>query len=131
MNADGYLETIDPDECRRLLAGAVVGRVSWVSPARGILTLPVSYVLTDGLIVFRTAASSTLGELADGADVAFQVDDLDPATATGWSVLVQGAAGPAPSGVARPSAWAPGERELMVAITPSVVSGRAVSADVL
>lgn len=129
VNADGYLETIDPDECWRLLAGAVVGRVSWVSSARGILTLPVSYALTEGLIVFRTAASSVLGELADAAEVAFEVDDLDPATATGWSVLVQGSSGPAPDGVARPAAWAPGERELMIAVTPSRVSGRAVSAD--
>lgn len=123
--------TIDPDECRRLLAAAVVGRVAWVSRAAGLQVLPVNYALADGRIVFTVAQESVLSELSQPVDVAFQVDDLDPTTATGWSILVQGRTvafdGDAVSLRALP--WAPGSREVAVAIEPGSVSGRSVSAD--
>ena len=61
--------------------------------------------------------------------VAFQVDDLDGQTATGWSVLVPGRTGPWSGEVPVISPWAPGRREVAVAIEPTSWSGRSVSAD--
>jgi len=126
----GHFTRLSGDECGHLLRGNSVGRVSW-SSSRGLQVLPVSYVSSAGLIYFRTNPDSVMGELAGPVAVAFQVDDIDVTTATGWSVLVQGVARTheEPTGDLRiPDAWAPGERALTVVITPSACTGRAVSA---
>lgn len=129
MTSLGYIVTIDPDECRRLLGDSVVGRVSWVSNKQGIQILPVNYSLVGDRIVFRVAEGGVLEELTKPVEVAFQVDDLDPDTATGWAVLVQGTSGPWSGEVPELSPWAPGYRDLAVAIEPKRWSGRSVSAD--
>lgn len=111
------------------MGDAVVGRVSWVSEDGRLQVLPVNYGLVDDRIVFRVAQGTVLEELATPRAVAFQVDDLDGQTATGWSVLVQGTTGPWAGEVPVLSPWAPGRREVAVAIEPTSWSGRSVSAD--
>jgi nitroimidazol reductase NimA-like FMN-containing flavoprotein (pyridoxamine 5'-phosphate oxidase superfamily) len=126
----GHFTRLSGDECGHLLRGHSVGRVSWAS-SRGLQVLPVSYVSSAGLIYFRTNPDSVMGELAGPVAVAFEVDDIDVSTATGWSVLVQGVArthDDSTSDLRIPDAWAPGERALTVVITPSTCTGRAVSA---
>lgn len=127
----GHLLRVDPDECRRLLRDQAIGRVSWRSSS-GLVTLPVTYgVHDDGRLGFRVSAGGVLAELADGVPVAFEADDIDRATLTGWSVLVQGLAsrwvGEFPDALCRP--WAPGPRTLALQIAPATFSGRSVSAD--
>lgn len=129
MDSLGYFVTIDSDECRRLISDAVVGRVSWVSEEDGIQVLPVNYAMVGDRIVFRVAEGSVLEQLAEPVEVAFQVDDLDPETATGWAVLVHGRSGPWSGDVPGLAPWAPGRREVTVAIEPISWSGRSVSAD--
>lgn len=129
--ASGHLLAIEPDECRRLLSDAVVGRLSWGS-AQGLVTLPVAYgVHSDGRIGVRTSDRGILAELAQPTAVAFEADDVDASTLTGWSVLVQGTArawvGEMPAALVRP--WAPGTRTLELQIEPHTWSGRIVSAD--
>lgn len=51
--------------------------------------LPVNYDVTEGDLVFRTAAGSAAAAAA-GHEVAFEVDHVDDATSQGWSVLVVG-----------------------------------------
>lgn len=126
----GHFLTIEPDECRRLLQDAGVGRVCWQSSA-GLVVLPVNYGVAEGSIVFRVASDSLMAELVHPVDVVFEVDDIDPTTATGWSVLVRGSTvqftGDVTAVVARP--WAPGERNVGIAIIPSTYSGRSVVSD--
>lgn len=129
MDSLGYFVTIDADECRRLLGDAVVGRVSWVSAEHGIQVLPVNYGVVGEQIVLRVATGTVLEELASGVDVAFQVDDLDRTTGTGWAVLAQGTTARWTGEVPVITPWALGSRELAVAITPTHLSGRSVSAD--
>lgn len=126
----GHFLTIDPDECRRLLADAGVGRVCWNS-SQGLQALPVNYGLAEGAIVFRVAADTLLAELVQPVDVVFEVDDIDATTATGWSVLVHGSTVQFAGDVATvvPHPWAPGVRAVGVAIIPSTFSGRSVVAD--
>ena len=78
---------------------------------------------------FIAWASYERWQQREDAEVAFQVDDLDGQTATGWSVLVQGTTGPWAGEVPVLSPWAPGRREVAVAIEPTSWSGRSVSAD--
>ena len=130
MSGLGHFLTIDGDECRRLLRDATVGRVCWVSPA-GLQVLPVNYGLDGELIVFACAEGTQLAGLTEPTDAVVQVDDLDPLTATGWSVLVRGTtlAYPGTRPDAVPRAWAPGGRSVLVALQPHQFSGRSVSRD--
>jgi len=80
--SDTKLETLDEDECVRLIADSGIGRL--VFAGRFDLTvLPVNYVLHDGAILFKTAqAGSTDEDLRTGIEhaeyrVVFEVDDFD------------------------------------------------------
>lgn len=131
MDTAGRFTRSPGEECRLLLRGHSIGRVGWVS-ATGLQVLPVTYVSDDDRIYFRTDPGSVLGELAGPVQVAFEVDDIDVATATGWSVLVTGEAvayDGDPDAIRLPEPWAPGNRSLVVVITASDYSYRAVSAD--
>ena len=116
------------EECRALLASRTVGRIAFQT-GNGLRVLPVNYVVLEDRIVFRTAEHGVIARSIRAAEVAFQVDDLDGQTATGWSVLVQGRTGPWSGEVPVISPWAPGRREVAVAIEPTSWSGRSVSAD--
>lgn len=88
IDARTGLEVIAPDECRRLLAGDVVGRLAIVdggSPA----IFPVNYALDGEAIVFRTAPGTKLSA-GPRSPVAFEIDDFDRDRRTGWSVVVVG-----------------------------------------
>jgi nitroimidazol reductase NimA-like FMN-containing flavoprotein (pyridoxamine 5'-phosphate oxidase superfamily) len=125
---EGTFERLDPAECEHLVRGASVGRVAWLS-RRGLQVLPVTYMFAEGLILFRTSAQSILAELIAPSEVAVQIDDIDADTSSGWSVLVQGEARITENPPASlPEPWAPGDRNVIVAITPRSYSGRAVSA---
>lgn len=136
-----YFETLDEAECLSLLRTNQVGRVGWTG-AQGPTILPVAYRQHDepGVghqIIFRTAATSVLADLgrADGVRVAFQVDDFDDRTRTGWSVLVRGrCARPASDDATRrlwqsagPEPWATGERALFLVIEVEQASGRVLA----
>ena len=131
----GSFDEITVDECWRLLASKPVGRVGYTG-SRGPQVLPVNHVVHDGTIVFRCAAYSGLARDVQGARVAFQVDQVDDASRTGWSVLVVGSAELVhdpdelvelwTGGAAHP--WAPGTRTVYVRITAREVTGRQVTA---
>ncbi|MGC4155146.1 MAG: pyridoxamine 5'-phosphate oxidase family protein [Propionicimonas sp.] len=128
MDAKAHNTPLSPQECRQLLAAHGLGRVAWAT-ADGIVVLPVSYALAGERIVFRTAAGTMLAGLVDPQPVGFEIDDLDPETQTGWSVLVQGTSTPGAPGEgseARP--WAPGEHRVTVVIEPTGYSGRVIAA---
>jgi hypothetical protein len=92
---------------------------------------PVNFAVDDGTIVLRTDASSKLATAVRRAVVAFQADDLDLVTRSGWSVTVVGRS----EEVTRPveiaqldklglDSWAPGTRGLSFRIRPGMVTGR-------
>lgn len=131
MDYDGHFTRLSGDECRRLLRARGVGRVGWES-SEGAQILPVTYAITEELIVFRTHPDSIMGEFLNPVEVVFEIDDVDEETASGWSVQVRGRArgfvDEVPLVVGLPRPWAPGEHPLIVVITPLSYSGRAVSA---
>ena len=126
----GYFVTIDADEALRLLGEGSIGRVAWAS-SRGLQVLPVSYTLVGDAIVFTVKEGTILGELSQPVPVAFQVDDLEAETGTGWSVLAQGTTTPFAGDRAALTSlpWVPGHQELPIAIEISVIGGRSVSAE--
>ena len=128
----GEFIRLDRGESLRLLATARVGRLIFTVRALPAVRL-MNFVLADGLIVVRTAAGTTVARKVNDAVVAFEADDLDAATSSGWSVIVTGRATLVtdPALVARYQtvplvAWAPGERDQYVTITTELVEGRRV-----
>jgi nitroimidazol reductase NimA-like FMN-containing flavoprotein (pyridoxamine 5'-phosphate oxidase superfamily) len=132
------LEELTNDESMRLIGQAEVGRIGFTG-RYGPVVQPVNYKVIDGAIVFRTEEYSSLGEdLRTGIPdaqyhVAFEVDDIDGATKTGWSVLVQGAVHHVDDESERASLlaagvepWAGGEKGLFLRITPLHVTGRRI-----
>lgn len=127
----GRFEALPEHEAMELLRTHQVGRVAWASSS-GPVILPVAYAWSDGLIAFRTAGDGVLSELATPTDVAFQIDEFDVETATGWSVLLRAttarviAQEETASWHRLLSPWAPGHRDLVIRLTPRSVSGRIV-----
>ncbi|WP_040160932.1 pyridoxamine 5'-phosphate oxidase family protein [Nigerium massiliense] len=126
----GYFEPIESTECLRLLHTVDVGRIGWVAEA-GMELFPVNLAADDGSLFLKVSKDSKLAELARGKPVVVEADDIDPQTATGWSVVARGRATrherALPPTLPRP--WAPGERELLIRVDVTAVSGRAISAD--
>jgi nitroimidazol reductase NimA-like FMN-containing flavoprotein (pyridoxamine 5'-phosphate oxidase superfamily) len=85
------LETLSTEECETLLANHAFGRVAvWSGDHPAVL--PVLYRLLDGDVVFRTAPGEKLIAATLGQEVVFEIDAVEPARRTGWSVNVVGRA---------------------------------------
>jgi nitroimidazol reductase NimA-like FMN-containing flavoprotein (pyridoxamine 5'-phosphate oxidase superfamily) len=85
------LETLDDEECWRLIATQGIGRVAFVVDGEPAV-LPVTFAAVPPLVIFRTAAGSAFDQLVRDAQVAFEVDCADPAYHSGWSVVGRGVA---------------------------------------
>jgi uncharacterized protein len=127
--ADEHFVVLDEAECYRLLAGENVGRVVYTDGALPAIT-PVNYALSGRRILFRTVLDSRLAHGVIDAVVAFEVDHLDSASSTGWSVVVTGVGRPFTPGAdaAAPDVrpWVGGERNQLVCITPGRITGRRI-----
>lgn len=125
-------DPLPPAEAGELLRTHRIGRVAWHGVG-GLLVLPVAYAWHDGVIAFRTAPGGVLARLTEATEIAFEVDDFDVETGTGWAVLVRGVA----RGVTDPDEqaawqarlpqpWAPGPRDLVIRVDPVITTGRVV-----
>jgi uncharacterized protein len=85
------LEILPFDECLRLLASVPVGRVGFFADGE-IVVLPVNHLVDGQDPVFRTARGAKLSAAEGHNLVAFEADDYDEQTRSGWSVVVTGRA---------------------------------------
>jgi len=85
------IRELDRVECEQLLRGGSFGRFVLTTP-RGADVLPVNYAVHDGAVVAHTSPSGLLATHADGAEVLFEVDEVDHEYWTGWSVVARGRA---------------------------------------
>ncbi|MEV7793490.1 pyridoxamine 5'-phosphate oxidase family protein [Streptomyces sp. NPDC087512] len=130
LKNDGF-RAMDRHECLRLLAKAPVGRVVYTLQALPAV-LPVNFALdTDSSVVLRTSAGSELARAVDGFVVAFEADDFDAASRSGWSVVVTGQATVVtdPAEHERlmrtgPRSWMPIQDDVFVRIEAAMVTGR-------
>jgi hypothetical protein len=80
---------LDETECRRLLATAAVGRISFTDGALPAI-VPVPFALAEGLVLIPARQGSAMVAAMRRAVVAVEVDSFDATTETGWSVTVVG-----------------------------------------
>ena len=85
------LETLSFDSCLRLLASVPLGRIGFYADGE-LVILPVNHAMDGQDVVFRTARGSKLTAAEEQNLVAFEADDYDRQTRSGWSVLVTGRA---------------------------------------
>jgi hypothetical protein len=130
---DARWQELTKSECFRLLAGQHLGRVVLVDD-RGPVAFPVNFILDRHTVLFRTDEGTKLDVASRGARVAFEVDQIDEVTRTGWSVLVRGEAVEVtdPADLARVhelplDPWAPGAKNRYVRILPTLLTGRRIS----
>lgn len=136
MNIDSELEMLSPEECMALAAAMPIGRIVFTDRALPAIQ-PVNFLIDDGSVIIRTTQGSKLAAATRNAIVAFEIDDFDLRSQTGWSVTMVGRAqsvhDPAESArLAQLSlrAWAPGLRDRFIRIRPEHISGRRLPASV-
>ena len=123
---------LETDECQRLIKDGGVGRVAFQSGS-GQHIVPVNFQLDRDSIVFRTTRHSELGRLAPGSEAAFEVDELDVESQSGWSVVAKGLIEVIPDNFETaairffgkdPTPWAEGTRRLYLRLTCRELTGR-------
>jgi nitroimidazol reductase NimA-like FMN-containing flavoprotein (pyridoxamine 5'-phosphate oxidase superfamily) len=128
------LEILHLGDCFLRLESVPVGRIGFVSGGE-VVILPVSFLVDGQDVVFRTGTGSKLSALEVGHYVGFEADSYDPATGTGWSVVVNGLAEIVDSGteaarldtLGLPS-WGGGEAgRTWVRIRPTSITGRSIA----
>lgn len=133
----GLARELTAKEAVDLISPDGVGRLAFCT-VTGPRIYPLSYVVDDASIVFRT---SLHGEIAmvgtSSGPVTFEVDHLDTRHRRGWSVI---ATGPAEriadaqevhriAASRDPAPWAPGMRRLYIRIPWTHISGRVIGDD--
>jgi nitroimidazol reductase NimA-like FMN-containing flavoprotein (pyridoxamine 5'-phosphate oxidase superfamily) len=117
------------DEALELLGSVQLRRVAFTDQALPAIR-PVKHLVDAGDVIVRThGGSALLGRALRSEVVAYEADEIDSATRTGWSVVVTGTA----TRITDPAALARNQRLLMpwidlevgqvVRIQPEIVSG--------
>ncbi|WAL66908.1 pyridoxamine 5'-phosphate oxidase family protein [Amycolatopsis cynarae] len=116
-------------ECLALLRSVPVGRVVFTEGALPAIR-PVNFAVIDGVVVIRGARGSWADKLHNTV-VAFEADEIDIATHTGWNVVVIGKAQLVTDidemveliqPMSRP--WATGHRDRLLKVEMEQISGR-------
>jgi len=136
-SADPRLWELNEEECRELMGTAVIGRLAFTERALPAVQ-PVPFSLLGGHVVIPTRPGSKVAAATADTVVAFEVDDFDLLTRTGWSVTTVGpsrlltrqdeidaldAVGLQP--------WAPTPHRCYIAVRTSIWHGRRLSSPML
>jgi nitroimidazol reductase NimA-like FMN-containing flavoprotein (pyridoxamine 5'-phosphate oxidase superfamily) len=136
MYSDGSaLQHLSRDECLTLMASVPVGRIIYTRRALPAVEL-VNFALDHGDIVIRTDRSGKLAAATRGVVVAFEADQVDAVSQSGWSVTAIGPSSEVtdPGELARLRTiglrtWAPGTRDHFIRISPVMLNGRRLCTD--
>jgi nitroimidazol reductase NimA-like FMN-containing flavoprotein (pyridoxamine 5'-phosphate oxidase superfamily) len=127
------IEVIGFEECKKLLAQDVIGRIA-VEIGATPMIFPVNYTLDGNAILLRTMAGSRL-DVGLGL-AAFEVDRFDRSKQSGWSVLATGHLEELPPAQLEQmerlqpvTSWAPGDRDLWLRLRTAFITGRIVRGD--
>jgi uncharacterized protein len=132
MTVLSELHTLDRVECLRLLRTVPVGRVVFSQDALPAIQ-PVNFTLDGNNVIFRTSSGGKLAAALAGCVVAFEADEIDTTTHSGWSVVVVGHASRIRDidrlvALAGPDSqpWAPGRTDHVIQIKAERITGRRI-----
>jgi nitroimidazol reductase NimA-like FMN-containing flavoprotein (pyridoxamine 5'-phosphate oxidase superfamily) len=126
-----WLRELPTGEAMRLLSSVPIGRIAFTSRALPAVRV-VNHLVADGQVIIRSHDGSAIVSAANaarGTVVAFEADQIDPVSRTGWSVVVTGIAWLVADAeriaryeqVLRP--WVTGDMNQMISIDPQLVTG--------
>ncbi|WP_199520894.1 pyridoxamine 5'-phosphate oxidase family protein [Jiangella anatolica] len=126
------IEKLGRPACYALLRSVPIGRIVFTEAALPAIQ-PVNFVLDGDDVIIRTGMGSKLAAATRSAIVAFEADEYDADTLTGWSVVLIGradAVGDEPErrrlATLGLTPWALGERPHYIRIRPEIVRGRRI-----
>jgi nitroimidazol reductase NimA-like FMN-containing flavoprotein (pyridoxamine 5'-phosphate oxidase superfamily) len=130
MGEHPQLVELDRTECLGLLGRLQVGRMVFTDQTMPMVH-PVNFSLDGGDVIVRTSGGGKLAAAVSRGMIAFEADELDPDTCTGWSVVVVGHAEIVNDidelvALAEPAdrPWAPGRTAHVIRIRAERVTGR-------
>ena len=119
-------------ESVELLSRSHVGRVVFTDRALpAVAAVPFAYH-RDCLVLHTFGDDRLASAVARSNILAFEIDDFDPTTRTGWSVVVQGEPAVATDVEERADiervlgAWAPGHDDVCIRLPLTIVTGRRI-----
>ena len=124
-------------EAMRRLGSVQLGRIFFTSYAMPAVR-PVNHLIDAGKLIIRSHEGSAIVSAANasrGVIVAYEADQLDPHTRTGWSVVVTGLAhlveDPQEARHYRDMlrSWVTGTMDHVISIMPEIVTGFTLVAD--
>lgn len=124
-----HLTDLTDAEIWTQLESCDLARIAW-NTSSGPQILPVNFATHDGSVWLRTTAHSSMAEQVDESPVAIEVDEIDPTTHVGWSIVVRGRAeaiyheDDVPAEVTSLRAWAGGHRPLWIRVAATAVTGK-------
>jgi uncharacterized protein len=86
---DRHHHPLGRQDCLRLLASTGLGRLAYTQGALPAVR-PVTFTLRGGEVLIPSLDGSPLLDAVRGSVVAFEADDYDETTRTGWTVTVIG-----------------------------------------
>lgn len=126
------LEVLSEGDCYALLATAPIGRVVYSDRALPVI-VPVNFTLDGDDVVIRTGRRSRLATHMSGHVIAFEVDEIDSANRSGWSVVLTGFLQliEDPADVERLEglglrSWAPSAHDRYLRLRSDLVTGRRI-----
>ncbi|NUR59543.1 MAG: pyridoxamine 5'-phosphate oxidase family protein [Catenulispora sp.] len=131
MGSDTAIEYLDQDEALALVATASVGRVVYSRYAMPAVHL-VNFKLDGPDVIFKTRKGAKFGAAVADTVIAFEVDQVDDATRSGWTVTLTGRSSlvTSPAEKARLAGlgidpWLP-DREYFIRVRTQVITGRRI-----
>jgi hypothetical protein len=131
MGSDTAIGYLTEDEALALAATVPVGRVVYSRFAMPAVHL-VNFKLDGKDVIFRTRKGAKFAAAVADTVVAFEVDSVDAATRTGWTVTLTGRSSlvTRPEEIARLEGlgvdpWVP-EREYFIRVRTKMVTGRRI-----
>jgi nitroimidazol reductase NimA-like FMN-containing flavoprotein (pyridoxamine 5'-phosphate oxidase superfamily) len=126
-------ERLDAAECWRLVGTQGVGRIGFMSDTR-VQIVPARYDAHRHTIYFRAGTFGEIARRVHGQSVSLQVEDLDPRTLSGWSVVMSGQAHRVEDAATvaarwsarRPSPWLPSPDSQWIAVPVDDIQGERV-----
>lgn len=128
-DATNPITHLSEEECWARLDQKEFGRLAYHLTDE-VHIVPLNYAVDDGRIVYRTAEGSKLLGMMMNADVAFEIDNVDNATDTAWSVIARGRAVLLEGAEARATdnlrlrPWVPTQKFNVIAIKVTEITGR-------
>lgn len=131
MGSDAAIEYLTEDEALALAATVPVGRVVYSRYAMPAVHL-VNFKLDGKDVIFKARKGAKFGAAVADTVIAFEVDEIDPATRSGWTVTLTGRSqlvtSPEEQGRLEELGVDPwvGEREFYIRVKTATTTGRRI-----